>query len=147
MRAAYHAHVKKPSPISQPRRRLFALSWRPQISVPCHRIFCRVGDRSCGWAAQAALPWEIRYHCMPDIYPRSASRLAVSSNLSGRAARARVAFEVWQEHFPPSSTPWNLSTKPGIVPAKDASAPGQSPPRWLESAYRLGSQAFRRRRQ
>jgi hypothetical protein len=48
-------NVKKPSPISQPRRRLFPVA---SISVPCHRVSCRVRDRFSGWAVQLHYLWK-----------------------------------------------------------------------------------------
>jgi hypothetical protein len=57
-----------------------------------------VQDRFCGWAAQAASPRGIQCRCTPDIYPRSASRLAVSLNLSGCAARPRGGVGATVQH-------------------------------------------------
>jgi hypothetical protein len=59
-------------------RRIQGLSWRPLMSGPCRRISCTARDRSCGRSGPAALPWEIRCHCMRCIYVRPDSRVAFS---------------------------------------------------------------------
>jgi hypothetical protein len=58
--------------------RIQGLSWRPLRSGPCHRISCTARDRSGGRSGPAALPWEIRCHCMPGIYVRPDSRVVFS---------------------------------------------------------------------
>jgi hypothetical protein len=60
---------------------------RRLLSVPCHRTFCTVRDRSCGPAAPAESPWEIRCRCMTDIFARSDSRLAFSFDIFQCALR------------------------------------------------------------
>jgi hypothetical protein len=65
-------------------RRMQGLSSRPLMSAPCRRISCTARDRSCGRSGPAALPLEIRCHCMPRIYVRPDSRVVFSFlNLSG----------------------------------------------------------------
>jgi hypothetical protein len=54
------------------------LSWRPLLPVPYRGNPCTERDRFCDRAPMAALPSEIRCHCIQDIYVRSVSRMALS---------------------------------------------------------------------
>jgi hypothetical protein len=58
--------------------RIQGFSSRPRPCSPCRRISCTARDRSGGRSGPAALPWEIRCHCMRRIYVRPDSRVAFS---------------------------------------------------------------------